>query len=523
MPNPRATFSKKKVDTHQEEMMLAGMIMDDRFLREVRTFYKPELVESSYVRRIADWCINYYQRYEESPKGHIETLYHTALRKGLDDSESQAISKFIETLNAKAEQGQYNNFNTDHALDEVEHYLHLQSVKSLKEELEVSYQNEDPVSADETLATFNAPKRPTTGAVNPFTNKELIYKSFENIDPLYTFPGAMGSMLNEYLVRDAFVGIMGGEKMGKTWELIEHTMRATANMLNVAFFAIGDSNEEKMAMRKAIYISQKSNRSKYCGRLMIPVLDCEKNQNNTCKMSGRACKVGLVDEEGNLPEPGDEPPGYKPCSKCADREGFKGAIWYRIREPVDPLEPAEAYKYNTWWNRVRMKEREFKLHFSPSGTMNASDINSHLNIWCYLENWVPDVVIVDYADIMSAEPGCSGFTERDKQNANWEALRKLSHDWHCLVVTATQADANSYDQGLLLRQNFSEDKRKYGHSTVTIGLNQTPDEKDAGLKRRNIIMAREGDFNPYRTVTCLECLKIGRPVLDSLWTPGSSS
>jgi len=41
------------------------------------------------------------------------------------------------------------------------------------------------------------------------------------------------------------------------------------------------------------------------------------------------------------------------------------------------------------------------------------------------------------------------------------------------------------------------------------------------LKRRNVIMAREGDYNPYATVTTLERLEIGRPILDSLWTPRS--
>jgi len=36
--------------------------------------------------------------------------------------------------------------------------------------------------------------------------------------------------------------------------------------------------------------------------------------------------------------------------------------------------------------------------------------------------------------------------------------------------------------------------------------------------RKNIIMAREGDFNPYRQVSCLECLQMGRPYIDSYWT-----
>ena len=91
------------------------------------------------------------------------------------------------------------------------------------------------------------------------------------------------------------------------------------------------------------------------------------------------------------------------------------------------------------------------------------------------DGWLPDVIVIDYADLLAAE---SSRTEgRDTINGTWKALRALSQELHGLVVTATQSDANSATTGLLTRANFSEDKRKFAHITGMNGLNQNNEEK----------------------------------------------
>jgi len=519
MPTARASFSKKKVDFHQEQLLLAGMIMDERFLREVRSIYNTKHLKNNHVRIVAEWCLDYYTRYETCPSSNIETFYHTAMRDGMEDADAQAIGKFIENINAKAAQGHFENFNVEHALDEVEAYFKLQATIALKEDLDSYIRECDPNGAEECISNWARVERPKSTGVNPFTDENLILSAFaEAEEPLYKFPGAAGELVNEYLIRGAFVGIMGMEKSGKSWCLQEHAMRAAAARLNVAFFATGDMNEKEMALRKAIYIAQRSNVPKYCGKIHLPVLDCARNQCNSCRMPKRACRVGLLNEDGTIPQVGAVK-GYVPCAKCADMPGFEGAVWYTIRDKVDPLTGQEAVKLNRWWSEVRMKNREYKMCFSPAGSINVDKINSQLSIWCYMDNWTPDVIIIDYADILEPEPGDGKNSVRDQQNGNWKALRRLSQEWHALVITATQTDAASYDQGLLRRKNFSEDKRKYGHSTVTIGLNQTPQEQTAGLQRWNVIMARAGEYNEFKTATILRSLQIGRPFLDSFWTP----
>jgi hypothetical protein len=136
-------------------------------------------------------------------------------------------------------------------------------------------------------------------------------------------------------------------------------------------------------------------------------------------------------------------------------------------------------------------------------------------LWEKQDNFVPDIILIDYADILASDADSSRLEPRNQQNKIWQRLRKLSQQKHCLVVTATQADAASYDKNTLGLSNFSEDKRKYGHVTAMYGLNQSPEEKQIGIMRVNELVIRDGAFDRMNQIKILQCLEIGRPFLDS--------
>ena len=123
---------------------------------------------------------------------------------------------------------------------------------------------------------------------------------------------------------------------------------------------------------------------------------------------------------------------------------------------------------------------------------------------------MPDVIIIDYADILAPEPNTGQLNIRDQINSTWKALRRLSQEKHCLVIAPTQADAASYNQTLLDLRNFSEDKRKLSHVTGMLGLNQTKEEKGRGIMRLNWIVLREDNFQTDRCLYVGQCLTLGR-------------
>jgi len=144
------------------------------------------------------------------------------------------------------------------------------------------------------------------------------------------------------------------------------------------------------------------------------------------------------------------------------------------------------------------------------------ELDGTLNLWERQDGFVPDMIVVDYADLMTVQ---HRMYERHKQNQVWMSLRRISQERHCLLITATQADAASYERGLLRLSNFSEDKRKYAHVTAMYGLNQDPKgrEKQLGIMRINEMVVREDDFSNARQVTVLQNLHRGRPFLGSYW------
>ena len=127
------------------------------------------------------------------------------------------------------------------------------------------------------------------------------------------------------------------------------------------------------------------------------------------------------------------------------------------------------------------------------------------------KGWSPDVVVIDYADLLAAP---TGYTEsRDQINATWKTLRAISQRFHCLVVTATQAKASSYTKGTIDRSDYAEDKRKLAHATGIVGINQDSDEKVMQVMRLNWVVLREWEYSESTCVHVAGCLGLAQPFM----------
>jgi intein/homing endonuclease len=309
-----------------------------------------------------------------------------------------------------------------------------------------------------------------------------------------------------------------------TFWLLEFMFRAFNQKRKVAFFQAGDMTENQQLIRICIYVAKKSNIEKYCGKQFIPVLDCIKNQADTCRKKERECDFGVLRRaeteirgkitKRELVEAYVNNPKYRPCYNCLEFAKSKwGTVWLKEIDIKQPLNTNEAKR------RIRKlfikAKHSVKIATYVNGTLTLTEIRSKLKKWRE-EGFVPDVILVDYADLLESE---IRMEERPKQNYIWKGLRALSQEGEWLLVAPTQADAASYKTYRLDLENFSEDKRKYAHVTAMYGLNQDPAgrEKELGIMRINKIIVREGDFHPTQEVNILQRLQIGRPFLGSFY------
>jgi hypothetical protein len=181
---------------------------------------------------------------------------------------------------------------------------------------------------------------------------------------------------------------------------------------------------------------------------------------------------------------------------------------------LDLLTAGEAFKAFKKYSRERDLLR---ISCHPNSSINVAKIESLIKEW-EREKWIPDVVCIDYADILAPPTGVRD--PLDQIDTTWKLLRRLSQELHCLVITASQSNASAYknnDDDLLSRKNFSGRKTKLAHVDGMLGLNVNEKDKEQGTTRVNWIVRRSGAFSEKEFITVAGCLAIGCPVLKSVF------
>jgi hypothetical protein len=371
--------------------------------------------------------------------------------------------------------------------------------------------------AEGAVAKWKLPPTDESKGISPLTDAEALFQALEGEDrkPLLGFPGAMAA-LDAQFAEQLFVAFMAPEKRGKSFWLIELLVRAILSGKNVAYFEAGDSPQSLVIRRMASRFTEGFMYPEEGMRppeISMPLLDCYFHQiGGTCPM-GKACSglPGMPEEvEANLPLfLSGTVKHYSPCPKVRECRKRRGSVWYERIRPA-PLDWRKAHRVMRAVSQSRKAQVRLSCHATDS--LSVKGIHSILDSWEAEDGFAPQVVLVDYADILAPEDSREEF--RHRQNATWKALRRLSLSRRCLVATATQASGESYEARTLRRTHYSEDKRKYAHATLMLGLNQTEEEAEAGLLRVNVLVQREGQFKTSKTFTVLERREIGRVCID---------
>lgn len=506
-------------DKFLERKILIGLIASDQFIRAIAPIWSIHYMQASTAKLLASWCIDYFERYNKSPYQEIDSIFTEKIRDGMDADDIDYVGEILESL---SEEYSETDTNIEYLIDQTRQYFTTQKLKLYAESILDRIDEGDIVSAEQEAMTYipSDDEDGISSIVDPFTSAALIREAFtEQNETLIKFPKALGQFWNDQLVRGGFVAITGPEKRGKSYWLMEFAMRAMMTGNNVAFFQAGDMTEKQQIRRMAIYLTKRSDRERYCGERYIPCVDCWYHQTDTCDHLDREESDGYLFHDVQeqklithdmLMEALEEHPDHAPCRNCKD---IRGAVWLEKQDAVKPLTWKDAYKSMRDWRK--RYNRRFKLVTYPNETLTMQEINNLLNLWERQEDFKPDVILIDYADILAPDQDSARLDGRAQINKIWQRMRRLSQEKQCLLITATQAAASSYEKETITLTDFSEDKRKYAHTTATYSLNQTDEEKKIGIMRLGELMIRESEFDRTRQVKVLQCLQRGRPFIGS--------
>ena len=464
-------MKREKVNSKVEEKIITGMITSKEFLSQIIPSLDVNLFTADHFRTIARWCVKYFNRYQKAPREYIETMYHSWVEKGKAKEETvEAVHDVLEKLSEGYEAETPTNI--PYLIDETSEHLSLRKLEGLRDSLDTALMEKDASIAESHVSSFRTVKLGSDVGIDMFEDTEALKTAFsEQQEPLFFVGDKMTQRFWQHaFCRDNLIGILAPEKRGKTFWCCEFTFRALMARRKVALFSVGDMSQNQMMKRMAVRFTGLPMFKNQCGYISVPKRII-KQDNGRVRIKRKQIKAS-------------RPVSEKACARAMKK--------FQRRFGISNKHP------------------NFMISCHPNSTVNVQDIFGILEKWEYENNFVPDVVIIDYADILAPEPSTGGYEARDKINETWKALRRLSQEKHSLVIAPTQADAASYDLQTLTAKNFSEDKRKLSHVTGMLGLNQNPEEKQAWIMRLNWIVLREAPFSIDKCLYVGQCLPIAR-------------
>lgn len=162
----------------------------------------------------------------------------------------------------------------------------------------------------------------------------------------------------------------------------------------------------------------------------------------------------------------------------------------------------------------RMVGNNLMIKEYPNNACSVDDIKMYLEQLIVVSGFFPDLVIVDYADIMRS---LTTYTEkRHAQGAIYEELRRLACEWDIPVWTGSQANRTSLSKKTITMADVAESFDKAFISDLIVALCQTPDEKQGGKMRAFVAKSRD---NISQVTIPMDIDSSRMTVRDSVLTP----
>ncbi len=461
----------EKRDGAIERKVLTAMIVSKQVLSRIVPFWtKDGLFKSKYSNIIGGWCVKYFDRYGDAPGKEIETSYNRWVStKRPDSGDLKLVERFLSVLSDEygfSESG----IKSDVTLDLASELFNRVKAERLAAEIESDVSHGKSLETVKKIQTFKPVELGLNTTINVMQDKDVLKEAFEvKEESIIKFHGALGEFFGNTFEPEGFVAFMAPEKSTKSFWLQEIAYLGMVQRKRVAFFEAGDMTRRQRMRRFAIRASGRPKRAK---TIRYPI-HLEPSEDNDI--------AEAVFEE---------------------REFKKALDWKTAWKAMEKV----------MHSKVKSSEPYLKLACYPNGSLSVKGIELQLELW-QNEGWIPDMIVVDYADILASMQ--TQDENREQINKTWKGLRGLSQAQHALVVTATQSSAKGYSAKILTRKEFSDDKRKMAHCTAMIGINISSEEKENSQGRLNYVVLRDDEFVVTKCVHYAGCLDIGRVVIKS--------
>jgi hypothetical protein len=449
---------REKIESGFERKILTLLITNTRFCQEVLPMIRSSYFKASYSREIHKWVDKFFSEFSCAPKQHIKDIYLNNKLSLQDDEEtSDNISLLLKSLSKSYEESE--NVNISFEITQCINYLKLRALELLKDQLEDSIASNDPTKAESFVSNFKRVEKPSGQGIDLLHDHNKILEALtKEHNEIITFPGAVGTIIPP-ICRGDFMSFFGPAKRGKSFWLWYS-----------AEIAMGQGN-------KVIYIPLEMNDTAIIKR----------------------CWPSITGQ-----------PLYKRIIHSAHFEANEDGK-YSIEQDEKEMDGVNLENIEDMQKKLRRLYRKGRIKIIPMIACTVQAIESLCDNLYYYENFIPDTIIIDYADYM--EPGKKYTDNRDRINTIWKGLRDFANERNVAIITASHTEKKTFESDIKTSQ-ASEDIRKINHVTLAVALNATDKENTDNIIRLGMMEVREGRHISDQAV-CLQCLDLGRPCIDS--------
>lgn len=453
-----------RYDGSRLKRVLASMVTDQTVCSRIAAQWKGDgLFDSAYANLVGRWCVEHLQRFGTPPNGQlVSQLERWVSKVKPDDKVQQLVERLVREVQNEVKKGE--QANTEYMIDLADKYLNEVRVRKAVEDAQGELDVGQAEKAYERLTSINRIELGQGSLVKPAEEFDVWRQAFDKTrqPQLFGYPGDLDGFLGRHMTRNHLISFMAPEKTGKTTWLRDASYRALRAKRRVAYFEVGDSDQDEVLLWFGI----------------------------------RAARV--PEEAGVIRVP--------------ERVNKDGRVKRKQVEHESGISPGAAFKA---FKRVCKSSDSFRLSCHPNSSMDVMGIRSMLLDWGR-EGWVADVVVIDYADILAPPSGIKDLLQQIE--VTWKQLRRISQEFHSLVLTATQASAAAYSDKVktLSKRHFSGRKTKLAEVNGMVGINVSNEDKRRGVTRINWIARRKGYYSETRYCTVAGCMDICNPAIRSI-------
>jgi replicative DNA helicase len=453
------------------------MASDVRFTTEIGIQIPMTAYEDDWARLLAGWICDYVRVYNVSPIDNLVRFVRERARTIQDEDTRDSVVSFARNVVTYHEGHKELFSNSKYIRDTVLAWVKERNLTVLMTNLQNALDEGNTLRAEEALNKYSAVKQLEFTSVNMLHDANKIIDAYEEErGELFQFPEALGEMVGP-LARGDLMLLLGESGTGKSWLSLQLGMDAVKEGLSVLYLNL--ENAESQMIRR-IY-SNMQGRPKTISDCMLPYFE--------------STGVDYIDDDATK-------------GKQSWRVAYRKT---RLEPPSTKREDVEAFM-----KRMRMTTNggRFLLETYAPNTLTCRDLEHLLDNYRDYRNFIPDVLIVDYVDLL--RPENMKDDKRNRIDSLCLGLRRIALDRDILVVTPQQSNRNGFGRDVT-KANVAENIGNVAHAAIILGLNHTEEEKERGITRIKILKNRDGhEYSRY--AYCVGCLDIGRPVMHSRWS-----